>query len=151
MQLVDAPPREKVPPQNIEAETAVLGSMLIDEEAIPRGIEKLRPESFYHPPHRKIFQTIISLFEDNRAVDLVTLTERLTLDQALETVGGASYLTELTGAMLRQPHPRRRISEEDPVDFSDAGVESRRGRETIRFGNDRGCSRSFGQGKYPRG
>ena len=70
MQLVDAPPREKVPPQNIEAETAVLGSMLIDEEAIPRGIEKLRPESFYHPPHRKIFQTIISLFEDNRAVDL---------------------------------------------------------------------------------
>jgi len=99
LQLVDAPPREKVPPQNIEAETAVLGSMLIDEEAIPRGIEKLRPESFYHPPHRKIFQTIISLFEDNRAVDLVTLTERLTLDQALETVGGASYLTELTGAM----------------------------------------------------
>jgi len=99
VKLADVLQREKVPPQNIEAEAAVLGSMLIDECAIARAIEKLRPESFYHPPHKKIFQTLILLFEENKAVDLVTLTEQFTMDQTLPTVGGASYLTELTSAV----------------------------------------------------
>ncbi|MBF0253941.1 MAG: replicative DNA helicase [Candidatus Omnitrophica bacterium] len=87
--------KDRIPPQNLEAEAAVLGSMMIDTEAIPRGIEKLTAACFYHPPHRKVFETITYLFENSRAVDLVTLTEKLGSDGLLESVGGASYLAEL--------------------------------------------------------
>src|SRR3989338_3472482 len=91
--------REKVPPQNLEAETAVLGSMLIEEDAIAQGIELLTPEAFYKDAHQKIFQSIINLFNENRAVDLITLTESLTKDGNLDDVGGASYLAYLTSAV----------------------------------------------------
>ncbi|MFH1245327.1 MAG: replicative DNA helicase [Candidatus Omnitrophota bacterium] len=90
---------EKVPPQNIEAEIAVLGSMLIEEDAIAQAIEVLKPASFYKDAHRSIFQTILSLYNSNRAVDLVTLTEALKVNGILDEVGGAAYLTELTAAV----------------------------------------------------
>lgn len=101
LQFLTAPDlgRGKTLPHNIEAEAAVLGSMLIDDLAIPQAIEKLKADSFYHPPHRQIFQALITLFENNRAVDLVTLTETLTQDQTLDAVGGASYLSELSAAV----------------------------------------------------
>ncbi len=91
--------RSKTLPHNIEAEAAVIGSMLIDDLAIPQAIEKLRPESFYHPPHKQIFRALVTLFEGNRAVDLVTLTEALAQDQTLDAVGGASYISELSAAV----------------------------------------------------
>ena len=99
MELTEVLQREKIPPQNIEAEAAVLGSMLIDDGGIARAIEKLSPESFYHPPHRKIFAILIKLFENNKAVDIVTLTEELTTEKSLGLAGGVSYLTELTNAV----------------------------------------------------
>lgn len=99
MELAEAVRREKVPPQNLEAEMAVLGSMLIDEEAIPLAIEKLRPAAFYHPAHRKIFETLISLFEQSKPADTVTITEHLLSENALEEVGGSSYLTQLSTAV----------------------------------------------------
>ena len=88
--------REKMPPQNTEAEMAVLGSMLIDEEAIPVALAKLQAPAFYHPGHRRIFETIITLFNASKAVDIVTLTEELTSENAIDEVGGASYLAQLT-------------------------------------------------------
>lgn len=88
--------REKLPPQNVEAEAAVLGSMLIEEEAIALGIEALTPEAFYKDAHQKIFQAMIRLFTENKAVDLVTLTDTLTKEGTLEEVGGPSYLAHLT-------------------------------------------------------
>lgn len=91
--------REKLPPQNLEAEVAVLGSMLIEEDAIAQGIEVLSPEAFYKDAHKKIFQSIINLFNQNKAVDLVTLTDSLYKDGTIDEVGGASYLAYLTSAV----------------------------------------------------
>ncbi len=88
--------REKVPPQNNDAEVAVLGSMLIEEEAIGLGIEALTPDQFYKEEHKKIFQCVLGLFNENKAVDLVTLTDRLDKEGTLEDIGGASYLAYLT-------------------------------------------------------
>lgn len=96
MDMTELQDRRIVPPQNVEAESAVLGASLIDSDAIPRAIETLRAESFYHPPHRKIFEAIIHLFENNQAVDLITLTEWFAKDGSLDKVGGAAYLTSLS-------------------------------------------------------
>lgn len=85
----------KVPPQNLEAERAVLGSMIIDEEAIGVVVEQLDSSYFYDPAHDKIFQAIIHLYNDRKNVDLITLGDKLRSDGLLEQVGGASYLTEL--------------------------------------------------------
>jgi len=90
---------EKVPPQNLEAEIAVLGSMLIEEEAIGQAVETAKASFFYRDAHKKIFQAIVDLYSSNKAVDLVTLTEELKKKGALEEVGGAAYLTELTAAV----------------------------------------------------
>lgn len=90
---------EKVPPQNLEAEIAVLGSMLIEEEAINQAIEIVNASFFYKDEHKKIFQGIIDLYNSNKAVDLVTLTEELKKKGCLDEVGGAAYLTELTAAV----------------------------------------------------
>jgi len=87
---------ERLPPQNLEAETAVIGSMMIDEEAVPLGLEILIPPHFYRESHRKIFQAMASLFSSQKPVDLVTLTEELKANGHLEEVGGASYLASLT-------------------------------------------------------
>jgi replicative DNA helicase len=91
--------REKLPPQNLEAEVAVLGSMLIEEEAISQAIEVLTVDHFYKDEHKKIFQGMINLFNENKAIDLVTLTERLNHDGALNDAGGPSYLAYLTTAV----------------------------------------------------
>jgi replicative DNA helicase len=90
---------EKMPPQNLEAETAVLGSMLLDKEAIARCIEQLDEESFYTESNRKIYQSILRLYDNNKAVDIVTLIEDLKKRGALEASGGPSYITELANSI----------------------------------------------------
>ncbi len=87
---------EKIPPQNIEAETSVLGSMLFESDVIPLAIELLNESYFYIEAHRKIFNCLISLFDLNRPVDIITVTEELRKRKQLEEIGGASYLTQLT-------------------------------------------------------
>ncbi len=90
---------DKVPPQNIEAEMAVLGSILLDEEAISDVVELLDENSFYKESHRKIFAAILTLYNESKPVDLITLTEQLRRDGNLELVGGASYITELVNVV----------------------------------------------------
>ncbi|MEM5768107.1 MAG: DnaB-like helicase N-terminal domain-containing protein, partial [Bacillota bacterium] len=63
---------ERVPPQNLEAEQSVLGSMLIEREAIAKAMEELRPEDFYRDAHRMIYQCMISLYDRNEPLDLIT-------------------------------------------------------------------------------
>lgn len=87
---------KRIPPQNVEAEMSVLGSMLMDAEAVPRAIEILRPSFFYHEGHRKIFEVMIDAFERNTPIDFVTVMDRLVSKNLLEAVGGASYLTQLS-------------------------------------------------------
>ena len=78
---------------------AVLGSMLLDEEAVAASAEKLDAGCFYQDTHRTIFQAIIDLYNVNKAVDLITLTDVLKRDGQLDTIGGASYLTALANAV----------------------------------------------------
>lgn len=79
---------EKVPPQNLDAEMAVLGSMLLDEDAISVAVEILNSGSFYKDTHRKIFEAISGLYKLNKAVDLITLTAELKKNGTLEETGG---------------------------------------------------------------
>ncbi len=90
---------EKVPPQNLEAEMAVLGSMLLDEDAISVAGESLDNSSFYKITHRKIFETIIGLYNASKPVDLITLTDELKKKDALDEVGGVSFLTSLANSV----------------------------------------------------
>jgi len=92
-------PVEKLPPQNIEAEMAVLGCMLIEEDAIGVAVENLSSEDFYKDAHKRIFSSIVQLYDQRKAVDLITLIEKLRNEGVLEEVGGASYLTALTNVV----------------------------------------------------
>ncbi|MFA5063725.1 MAG: replicative DNA helicase [Candidatus Omnitrophota bacterium] len=90
---------DKVPPQNLEAEMAVLGSMLLDEEAIATAVETLDRNFFYKDSHQRIFQAISDLYAANKAVDLITLTNALKGDGSLDSIGGVSYLTSLANSV----------------------------------------------------
>jgi replicative DNA helicase len=86
---------DKIPPQNIEAEKCVLGSMLIEQDTISKVIEIIDENSFYKEIHRKIFKAIISLFERNEAVDLITVTEELAKKENIDLIEVHNYLEEL--------------------------------------------------------
>jgi len=91
----------KIPPHSLEAERAVLGAILLERESLPKAVELLRPSDFYKEGHRKIFDTMIALFERNDPVDLLTLSEELRRRNALDDVGGAAALLAfLAGAAL---------------------------------------------------
>lgn len=83
------------PPHNIDAEQSVLGSIIIDKEAYYKVIEHLGPDDFYRESHRLIFSAIIQQMDENKPVDLVTLTERLRQNGDLEKAGGAAYVSLL--------------------------------------------------------
>lgn len=84
------------PPQAPEVEMAVLGAMMIEKEAVPKGIELLTPEAFYIKQHRLIFEAMQSLFEANEPIDTVTLYEELKKKGQIEDAGGAVYLSRLS-------------------------------------------------------
>ncbi|HHS13711.1 MAG TPA: replicative DNA helicase [bacterium] len=86
---------DRLPPQAIEAEKAVLGSMMIDNDSIGKVIEYLHPECFYQTAHRRIFESALALYEKNTPVDLVTLSEFMKNQKILDDIGGSFYLTEL--------------------------------------------------------
>lgn len=86
----------RIPPQATDVELAVLGSVLIEKEAIPKVIEVLDADAFYKPAHQKIFQAMIALFERSEPVDVVTVVEELRRRGVLEEIGGAHYIAELT-------------------------------------------------------
>ncbi|MDD5747201.1 MAG: replicative DNA helicase [Candidatus Omnitrophica bacterium] len=96
---LDATLLDKLPPQNIEAEMAVLGAMLLENEAIGDVVELLEEGAFYKDTHRKIFNAILNLYKESKPVDLVTLTDQLRRDNNLESVGGAGYLVELSNVV----------------------------------------------------
>ncbi len=90
---------EKIPPQDIDAEMAVLGSMLIDDEAVSYAVETVKEGYFYRDAHRIIYSSIVSLYSANKPVDLITLCDELRGQNLLERSGGASYLTSLANAV----------------------------------------------------
>ncbi len=86
---------ERVPPQSLEAEKAVLGSVMLDNESIGKAIEMIDPSHFYRTIHQKIFAAALNLYERNEPVDLITLSEELKRQKILDEIGGSYYLTEL--------------------------------------------------------
>lgn len=85
----------KVPPQNLEAESSVLGGILLENDAINRVLEILAPEDFYRESHRKAFRAMMELSDRNEPVDIITLSDFLKAKGVLEAVGGSAYLASL--------------------------------------------------------
>ncbi len=98
---------EKLLPQNVEAEASVLGSLLIDPEAISLVADFLRAEDFYRDSHRILYEAIMRLYERHDPADFVTVCHELSRENKLEVVGGESYIaslvsmvpTSITGAL----------------------------------------------------
>jgi len=90
---------EKIPPQNVEAEIAVLGSMLLDHDAISQAVEILNADYFYKDSHRKIFSAMLRLFDDNKAIDIITVMEELKKTNSLDEAGGPAYISGLASAV----------------------------------------------------
>lgn len=94
----------KIPPQNPEAEQSVLGSLLMDKNAITKVADILEASDFYNPAHEKIYQTILDLYEKHQPIDILTLTNRLKELDRLKDVGGSGYLAELTNQVTTTSH-----------------------------------------------
>ncbi|AEH44462.1 replicative DNA helicase [Thermodesulfatator indicus DSM 15286] len=86
---------DRVPPQDIEAEKCVLGSIFLDNNALLKVVEFLNPGDFYRAAHGAIYRTMLELFNRNEPIDLVTVHAALKERDLLEQVGGAAYLAEL--------------------------------------------------------
>ncbi len=92
---------EKTLPHNLEAERSILGAILLDDKAVFSVYEILRSEDFYLEGHRRIFQKMITLANESRAIDLITLKDELMRSADLENVGGPAYLASLTDGLPR--------------------------------------------------
>lgn len=90
---------DRIPPQNLEAEQAVLGAILLDSDSLVTAMERITSDDFYRTSHQRIFESMIELAEENEPIDLITLTARLQTKQQLEEIGGIKYLSELANAV----------------------------------------------------
>ncbi len=86
---------DRLPPQSIDAEQSVLGALLIDRDAVIEVADFLRPVDFYRQAHGAIFEGILELYERREPIDIVTVSEVLERNGALEQIGGSAYLTSL--------------------------------------------------------
>ena len=89
------PEIDRIPPHDLAAEKAVLGSMLIDKDAVGKAVELLKPDDFYRGVHQEIFAVMVDLFARNEPVDVLTVATELSRKNKLEEVGGNVYLTAL--------------------------------------------------------
>ncbi len=94
----------KQPPQNIDAEASLLGSILIDSDAIVKIADSIRPTDFFDKKHEIIYQAMSSLYEHHSSIDVLTLANHLKSNGQLDSVGGPSYLTELTNFVPTAAH-----------------------------------------------
>ena len=95
---------EQLLPHDLEAEEAVLGSLIIDGEAVTRIINLVSPEAFYREIHQVCFKACLDLFNRGEVIDQVTLANQLTRTSELELVGGMSYLSHLVSMTPTSAH-----------------------------------------------
>jgi len=95
---------EKLPPQSIEAEQSLLGSLMLDKNAIIKMADFLRPEDFYRKSHQEIYSACLELFGKGEPVDFLSVSNRLKEKNLLEEIGGNSYLTELINSVPTPSH-----------------------------------------------
>lgn len=89
----------KLPPQNVEAESSVLGALLIDKDAIFKVADTLHPEDFYKPAHSRIYEAIFDLYHNHQPLDILSLTSYLKEKGQLQDIGGSAYLAELVNSV----------------------------------------------------
>ncbi len=94
----------KIPPHSKEAEQSVLGSILIDSDAIIKVIDAIAVDDFYYDTHKMIYQAMVDLHNRHDPIDLLTLSNLLEERRQLETVGGPAYLAELTSVVPTATH-----------------------------------------------
>ena len=93
-----------IPPQNIEAEASLLGSILIDSDSLVKIADTIHSEDFYDPRHQKIYDAIHQLYEKHYAIDVLTITDQIKNNGLLDAAGGAGYITELTNYVPTASH-----------------------------------------------
>ncbi len=109
-----APRPPRLPPNNVAAEAAVLGAMLLSREAIADAVEVLEPEHFYRPAHGHVYEAILSLYSAGEPIDAVTVAEELARANLLEAIGGPALLIDLqagTPAIGNAAHYARIVEE----------------------------------------
>ena len=89
----------RVPPQDLTAEQALLGAIMIKPSALNELVTFITPDDFYSERHRRIYRAMLKLFDKNQPIDLVALTSGLTENKQLEALGGAGYLVELVNSV----------------------------------------------------
>jgi len=94
----------KVPPQNLEAEVSLLGSLMLDKDAMIRVADMVIVQDFYKDAHAKIFQIMLDLYSKREPIDILSLGNRLEENKQLEAVGGRSYLMELSNTVPTAAH-----------------------------------------------
>ena len=85
----------KIPPHDIEAEQAVIGSMLTDKDAVMLAVERLKPDNFYRDDNKAIFEAMINLYNKSEPVDLITVKDELESMGLFDKIGGMEYLALL--------------------------------------------------------
>ncbi|MDD3436616.1 MAG: replicative DNA helicase [Candidatus Gastranaerophilales bacterium] len=83
-------------PQNIEAEEAVLGAILVNPNVITKVVEFLTPDSFYKPAHRYVYDAMLQLFNQNERIDIVSVSDVLNFNSKLEVIGGRAFINDLS-------------------------------------------------------
>lgn len=99
----------KTPPQAVDIEEAVLGALMLDQNAIVNTIEMLHPEFFYKPEHQYIFRAIHNLVEKARPVDLLTVVEELRHEGNLENAGGSYFVAQITNHVTSSAHVEHHV------------------------------------------
>ena len=88
----------KTPPNDVSAEKALLGAMLVDKDIVLEATEKIKPEYFYMPDNKAIYSAMLSLNIENEPVDIITVKNVLEKENIFDKIGGLDYLTELTNS-----------------------------------------------------
>ena len=97
-------PITKLPPQNLEAESSLLGCLLIDKDAVIKVVDIIRPEDFYKDANGIIFSAMRELYIHHEPIDILTLTNKLEEKNQIEAIGGRTYLAELANSVATSSH-----------------------------------------------
>lgn len=97
----------RIPPHDLAAEQSVLGSMIIDRDAIISATEVLTGEDFYRPDHKAIYDAMVELFSKGEPVDLITLKSKLDEKGVTEQIGGIRYIADLAGGVPTSAHIKK--------------------------------------------
>lgn len=94
----------KIPPQDEEAEVSVLGSVMLDKDAMLKVVDILTPNDFYNSAHQKIYNAMLELFEKGEPIDALTITAKLKEKKQISAIGGAAYISEIMESVPSSAH-----------------------------------------------